>query len=155
MDVADIHFTKDAAEAVTLATAGIPFADPNRRCVNTYPDKVLRKHGKSAAQMVKEGIPGEIWWGFEKVPELAKVLEDFAAVFKGAGGTVTDLPELSTRQLALVAMTTLKNRATFAGDWKVYTPRVRIDRGDGRYTICTKDTPAHVLEAWGLTKTNQ
>lgn len=142
------YFTKDVAEAVTLATAGIPFADASKRCVNTYPEHILRKAGKTADQMVADGQPGEVWWAFRRVPELPRILEDFALIFKTDGGA-TEFPDITPRQCAQIAATALKNRALFSTDWKAAEPRVRIKRPGGFCEI-TKHTPQHVREAWGI-----
>ncbi len=146
-----VFSTKDAALAVTLATAGIPWADPNRRCTNTYPDKVLLKAGKTAEEMIRAGLPGEVMYAFQHVPELERILDDFAVVFKDQEGALTEIPELTKRQIALIAMTALKNRRTFSEDWKKHTPHVRIDRGGGNFAVITKNTPKAFLDVTGIT----
>jgi hypothetical protein len=144
------YTTKDFAEAVTLATCGVPFFYPERRMMNVYRAGDLKSRGLSVAQAIERGIEGDKAWVFVRNADCVKV----AAAFKAAWSREPDfkqvLPDFDIAQLAQVVATGLRNRKELANDWKHVTPHVAIDRGDGAVTLITPNTPKEVLERWGI-----
>lgn len=141
--------TKDFALAVTLASAGIPFASNERWCVNTYPAHILAKAGMTADEMIAAGKAGELYFCFQQTPDVDRIVEDFNLLFKGKGFTL-DLPHVSTRDIARIVMTGLKNRGVIASSWQKHEPHVRIEHGGGNHTTITKHTPPEFLAQSGI-----
>lgn len=144
------YSTRDFAEAVTLATCGVPFFYPDQRMVHMYRAARLKEIGMTARQAVEQNIEGEKTWMFKKTPECDTVVAAFAKAWAGPKSQIQTLPNIDIGDLALGIATALRNRKELAGDWKYVTPHVAIERPDGSVTIITEHTPKDVLDRWGI-----
>jgi len=144
------YSTRDFAEAVTLATCGVPFFYPSQRMVHMYRQARLKELGLSAKQAVEQNIEGEKTWMFKKTPECDVVVTAFTKAWSGPKDQIQTLPQIELPELALGIATALRNRKELAGDWKYVTPHVAFEREDGSVTVITEHTPKDALARWGL-----
>lgn len=146
------YSTSDFAEAVTLATCGIPFYYPEQRMVHMYRHSMLKERGISASQAIEQNIQGDKTWMFKKTAECLVVVEAFRKAWSAPKDQIQTLPQIDLPELALGIATALRNRKELAGDWKYVTPHIAIERENGDLTIITEHTPIEALRRWGLEK---
>ncbi len=146
------YSTRDFAEAVTLATCGVPFYYEGQRMVHLYRASRLQELKLTARQAVDQNVEGEKTWIFRRTPECEIVIAAFAKAWSGPKSQIQTLPTLDIGELALGIATALRNRKELAGDWKYVTPHVAIEREDGGVAIITENTSPDVLERWGISK---
>lgn len=144
------YVTKDFAEAVTLASCGVPFYYPERRMMNVYRANKLKEMGVTLRQAVDRGIEGEKAWIFVKNEDCTKVMRAFKEAWNKEKDFQQVLQDFDISELALTIATGLRNRKELSGDWKFVPPQLAIDRGDGQLTIISENTPKEALERWNI-----
>lgn len=133
--------TDNAALAVALHMAGVPFAFPDHPSQNEYNAETLKRNEQRATDLERRGIPGKVTWAFARdaAGDLIKHFDAEVAAIK-AGAKSSELAA-DPIDFIKIAAHYAEVRKAMLNLWKLHPSFVTITHADGKSE--TISTNAH------------
>lgn len=156
--------TENFSLAVTLATLGVPFADPERPEWKEVTPEILAENGcKTLHEAAAAGIEGRIAYAFAEHPDRDTICKAFNDAFHAPSPqqnesltipdtlTIGGIDIQTVQLLGMFAAALFKNRKKFGARRRMVPPKLRLVAEDGSTKIVGKDAKPDDLKHLGIT----